>query len=80
MTPEERETIIRYDASGDTAAVYSCQPGIWSKMEKYGYKATSVVRGTDQQIISKEFTVPKRCVSLRSGKKRPGPHNPTFGR
>lgn len=72
MTPEETETIIRYDLSSDTATIYSCQRGVWLKLERYGYLPTTIQRDNNDRIISKEFKVPKRVISLRSGKKRCG--------
>ena len=72
----EVETIIRWNQEEKVAHLYTCQRGIWRKVERYGYKATREFREKEGgRVYAKEFDLPLSCVSLRRGnvKVRPEP-------
>ena len=71
LSAAEKETVVRFDMSEpDIAHIYTCQRGIWLKLERGGYKADTVIRNSRKTVLSKEFTVPRRVISLRTGKAR----------
>ena len=73
MTKEEKETIICWDmADLSKADVYTCQPGIWRKLERMGYIAYDV-QPPKGKVISKSFTVQRSkrgLVGIRPMRKR----------
>ena len=70
MTKEEKETIINWNmAEPDKANVYTCQPGIWKKLERLGFVAIHEYKQTGK-TVAKEFMIPRNYVKL--GKPRKG--------
>ena len=64
LTQYEKETIVNYNESEDTATVYTCSPSLIRKLKKLGYSIVS------EDKASFTFKCPKRCISFRSPKKR----------
>ena len=63
MQPEERETIIRFDDSSDTATLYTCNRSWMTKMDKLASKSTIVVIEKEDKY-SKQYTFPKKMVKV----------------
>ena len=66
LTKYEQETIINYNESEDTASVYTYDKKLRKKLENLAMKHPDkivLVRTCPQGAA--EFTVPKRCVSIR---------------
>ena len=58
----EQETIILYNQAEATAEVYSHDPRLLEKLRRLAEKYPDQIVKKDRQT----FTVPKRCVSVRS--------------
>lgn len=67
LTPAERETIILFDEAGSTANVYTHDHKLIEKLkhlhEKY---PDQIFPGGKVRAGAASYTVPKRCVSIRS--------------
>ena len=59
-TAEERETIVRFDDSCNTAVVYTCNRGLQQELKKKGY--TLVDKSTNDST----YEVDKRYISFRT--------------
>jgi hypothetical protein len=60
LTALERETVIRFDDSGDRAIVFTANKSLISALPKKGY--TLVASGKQDAT----FECPKRCISFRT--------------
>ena len=67
LTPAERETIILFDDAGSTANVYTHDHKLIEKLkhlhEKY---PDQIFPDSKTRAGAVSYTVPKRCVSIRS--------------
>ncbi len=67
LSPEERETIIRFDATKDAASVFTCQHEVWDRLGKIkGFKLIRTER-LDGEICGKEFECPRSFVRYTKG-------------
>ena len=64
-TAAERETIIRFDESSDTATVYTHSKKLWRRLILLSEKYPDQFRLISQDDYSVRYTVPKKCFSLR---------------
>ena len=67
LTKYEQETIIIYNEGEDTASVYTYDKKLRKKLEKLSMKYPDKIvleRICPQGAV--EFTVPRRCVSIRA--------------
>lgn len=78
MTKCEKETIINWNMEDDYAVVYTCQRGIWQKLERMGMKAVTEYK-QEGEIIAKEFKIAKSQIGFRrASKSRSLPKNHPF--
>lgn len=63
MQPEERETIIRFDDSSDTATLYTCNQSWMTKMDKLVAKS-QYISCTKEDKWSKTYSFPKKYVKV----------------
>jgi len=64
LTNEERETIIRYDHSGDECNIYTCDRTVMTKLDKL-YKCTKEYSDGDG-IYAKEYMTRRQLISFRT--------------
>ena len=64
LTNEERETIIRYDRSGDECNIYTCDRTVMTKLDKL-YKCTKEYSDSDG-VYAKEYTTRRQLISFRT--------------
>jgi len=64
LSNEERETIIRYDRSGDECNIYTCDRTVMTKLDKL-YKCTKEYSDNDG-IYAKEYTTRRQLISFRT--------------
>ncbi len=62
LSNEERETIIRFDCTGDSVKIYTCQRVWWARLEKIEGFALIRTERLDGQIYGKEFECPKSYI------------------
>lgn len=63
MQPEERETIIRFDDSSDTATLYTCNRSWMTKMDRLASKSLDVTMEKEDKY-SKQYSFPKKMVKV----------------
>ena len=64
-TSTERETIIRFDESSDTATVYTHSKKLWHRLILLSEKYPDQFRLISQDDYSVRYSVPKKCISIR---------------
>lgn len=63
LSPAERETIIRYDASSDLATVYTSDPAEIRKLDRIAAESLMVtMKKVDE--YSRTYVLPKKLVKL----------------
>ena len=68
LSLEEQETIIVYDRAGDTAEVYTCEPSLIRKLNKFSSsEEVSQVRQDSQSLT---MIIPKVWVKIKKPTKR----------
>lgn len=72
LTREEKETIIRWDMSNDTATIYTFDPALKRKLAKlYGeYPDTVSPERPECEWGSVEYYIPKQLITIRSPRKK----------
>lgn len=69
---EEQETHINFDRLSDRAIIYTSDRTTMTKLDKYvksgTYKLESVNKTSDGDLLSKEYSCPKKLISFRSKK------------
>ena len=65
MTREERETIIRWDATPDPAIVFTCEKKWARKLQRYGFRPVLATVGANGEEHSWEYLIPKNWFTVR---------------
>jgi len=68
MTPEEKETVIQFDDSNDTASVYTCHKWLANALIRRKLKPISVCHNGGKPV-SWDFHVPKSWIHVRPPRK-----------
>ena len=68
LTAEERETIINYDESTDTACVFTCNTALRNRIKKYMTEHPDEVTMVDDDDCSSDFKLPKKWIKVRPPK------------
>lgn len=68
LTPEERETIIRFDDAGKTATIYTCNQTWKTKLAKLADKSEEIKLIAEDEY-SQTYAFPKKRVHISSPQK-----------
>ena len=75
LTAAERETVILFDDSSDTATITTWQRSVITKLER-NPAATKVEEWRYGTSVGARFTLPAKLVSFRTTVRKGGPGNP----
>ena len=67
LTPAERETLIRFDDSEDTATFYTCNPVWIRKLNKLVSESTEITVETEDKY-SKTYIFPKKWLRVQKSR------------
>ena len=69
LSKYEQETIINFNAGGQTAVVYTRDKAIMRKLDTLVIEFPEVYRLVGETDIDKTYSMPKSCVSYRKPRK-----------